>query len=114
MSDQHIDAASLQELREIMEDEFEMLIHVFIEDAQEKLKQIQDGINAQAREEVRAPAHAIKGSSANICAGPLSQLCASLELQAKLGEGTFEEYQQQLEAIKGQFEHTKVSLLAFI
>ena len=75
MSDitQHLDEATLSELREMMESEFEFLISTFIEDSRQRLEEIRDTLddpNAFSR-----ACHSLKGSATNLGLPLLSELC---------------------------------------
>ncbi len=70
----HIDAEQLAELKEVLEDEFSVLIETYVTDAQFRLQLIQNGINNQDYEAVRLAAHSLKGASANLGALLLAQM----------------------------------------
>jgi len=82
----HIDAEQLAELKEVLEDEFSVLISTYLTDAQFRLQLIQNGIHSQDYEAVRLAAHSLKGASANLGALILAQLCEKLEHDCKVGE----------------------------
>lgn len=77
-----IDRAALTELKFIMEDEFSTLIETYIRDSLERLNQLRQAIAEGDCAQVRATAHSFKGSSSNICAPGLAELCRQLEQQA--------------------------------
>ncbi len=81
----HIDAEQLAELKEVLEDEFGVLISTYLTDAQFRLQLIQNGINSHDYEAVRLAAHSLKGASANLGALLLAQLCEKLEHDCKAG-----------------------------
>jgi HPt (histidine-containing phosphotransfer) domain-containing protein len=81
----HIDAEQLAELKEVLEDEFGVLISTYLTDAKFRLQLIQNGINCQDYEAVRLAAHSLKGASANLGALILAQLCEKLEHDCKVG-----------------------------
>jgi HPt (histidine-containing phosphotransfer) domain-containing protein len=62
----HIDNEQLAELKEVLEDEFGVLISTYLTDAKFRLQLIQNGINSQDYEAVRLAAHSLKGASANL------------------------------------------------
>ena len=82
----HIDTEQLAELKEVLEDEFGVLISTYLTDAKFRLQLIQNGINSQDYEAVRLAAHSLKGASANLGAVILAQLCEKLEHDCKVGE----------------------------
>ena len=81
----HIDAEQLAELKEVLEDEFGVLISTYLTDAQFRLQLIQNGINSQDFDAVRLAAHSLKGASANLGGLILAQLCEQLEHDCKVG-----------------------------
>lgn len=82
----HIDTEQLAELKEVLEDEFGVLISTYLTDAKFRLQLIQNGINSQDYEVVRLAAHSLKGASANLGAIILAQLCEKLEHDCKVGQ----------------------------
>jgi CheY-like chemotaxis protein len=81
-----VDKAVLVELREIMEDAFPELIQTYLRDTPTRLIAIRDAIGQSDADALRAAAHTMKSSSANLGAMPLSAL--SKELEALGREGT--------------------------
>jgi len=80
MSDQpHLDTEALEELRDVMEDEFNSLIETFITDADKKLVALKEAIDANDASEVGKVSHSFKGSCSNIGAPQLSDLCRQSE-----------------------------------
>ncbi|HNN29485.1 MAG TPA: Hpt domain-containing protein [Agitococcus sp.] len=80
----HLDMEQLNELKEVLEDEFQVLINTYLIDAQLRLKLIEEGLDTNNYEQVRLAAHSLKGASANIGALILAQLCEQLEHDCKL------------------------------
>lgn len=72
-----LDPAALKELRQVMDDEFETLMTVFITDSRARLDELTntrlDWLS------LRRAAHAFKGSSSNVGAIALSECCLRLE-----------------------------------
>lgn len=79
----HLDTEQLNELKEVLEDEFQVLINTYLIDAQLRLKLIEEGLESNNYEQVRLAAHSLKGASANIGALILAQLCEQLEHDCK-------------------------------
>lgn len=82
----HLDMEQLNELKEVLEDEFQVLINTYLIDAQLRLKLIEEGLDTKNYEQVRLAAHSLKGASANIGALILAQLCEQLEHDCKVGK----------------------------
>lgn len=79
----HIDHASLRELKTIMENDFDLLINTFISDSTVRIDTLKDAIAARDANALRASAHSFKGSSLNICAPALAELCRLMETAGK-------------------------------
>ena len=82
---QHIDYDMLEELKEIMEDEFLELLRAFLSDSEMRIKSLKVAYSANDHENARKIAHSFKGSSGNIGAHNLSQMCKQFEELAKNG-----------------------------
>ena len=108
MSGHSIDYAALNELKEIMEDDFDELITTFISDGHSLIKNLQVAIDLSIVPDIRRIAHTLKGSSANFGAHPLSQACNALELNAS--DNTLDDANDLLEKIKTEFESVKSEL----
>lgn len=80
MADKHLDPDVLSALREVMEDEFSTLIETFLADSEERLQQLAVAVGAT---QILEAAHSFKGSSSNMGAIRLAELCHELELRAK-------------------------------
>ncbi|CAK9890533.1 MULTISPECIES: Hpt domain-containing protein [Pseudomonas] len=76
MSDIHIDREVLSDLQEVMEDGYLQLLETFLEDSEKRLSQLHEAKNA---DEVARAAHSFKGSSSNMGAVALAELCRQLE-----------------------------------
>ena len=86
MTDEILDYNMLDELKLVMEDDFQLLIDTFIADSDEKIAQL-SGYDTEADPDlVRRSAHSLKGSSANVGATALSEASRILEDQAKDGD----------------------------
>ncbi|RCX32726.1 signal transduction histidine kinase [Thioalbus denitrificans] len=80
-----VDKAVLVELREIMEDAFAELIQTYLRDTPTRLVAIRDAIDKTDADALRAAAHTMKSSSANLGAMPLSALAKELEALGRSG-----------------------------
>lgn len=78
----------LSQLKMLMEDEFPTLVELFVNDSKTLVDNIQSSISANDCEALRIAAHTLKGSSSNMCATVLSELCLQMENKAKSGELT--------------------------
>jgi len=105
----HFDLESLDDLKDIMEEDFQMLLDTFIADSEAKIVEIGNIISGGDAEALRQVAHSIKGSSGNVCATSLSEVARQLEAMGKDGDisGAPEVY----EALKIEFAISKDILL---
>ncbi|EKT4521095.1 Hpt domain-containing protein [Pseudomonas putida] len=76
MTDMHIDQKILADLQEVMEDGYLQLLETFLEDSERRLNQLH---GAKSTEELGQAAHSFKGSSSNMGAVGLAELCRQLE-----------------------------------
>ncbi|MDE3740111.1 MULTISPECIES: Hpt domain-containing protein [Pseudomonas] len=79
MSNIHLDHSVLSSLREVMEDEFPVLLDTFLADSAERLRQIQQANTVHDSQALRLAAHSFKGSCSNMGAPVLAGLCKQLE-----------------------------------
>ncbi len=104
----HLDYEALNTLKDVMEDDFELLIETFIQDSNERLQKLQAIINSANSDLIRRSAHSFKGSSSNIGAMTLSGLCATMEKKAMAGN--FEDMEVDLRAIESEFQQVEALL----
>ena len=76
MSENHIDHKVLSDLQEVMEDGYLQLLETFLEDSEKRLDQLHGAKDAG---ELGLAAHSFKGSSSNMGAVGLADLCSQLE-----------------------------------
>ncbi|MCX7081430.1 MAG: Hpt domain-containing protein [Pseudomonas sp.] len=80
MAEVHLDHNVLSALQEVMEDEYPVLLDTFLADSEARLSQLHHAVNAF---ELGMVAHSFKGSSSNMGAIRLAELCDQLEQRAK-------------------------------
>jgi len=108
----HLDYDTLNSLREIMEDDFRLLIETFIQDSRDRLATLLQFANTDELDSLRRAAHSFKGSCSNIGALHLSQLCADVEERALAGHGSSME--ADVESIRQEFLAVEAALLKFL
>ena len=108
---EHLDYDILNTLKQVMEDDFALLIDTFVQDSADRINTLQQVINGKDADSVRRAAHSFKGSSSNIGAVYLSSLCAAMEKKA-LG-GSFEGLQADLQRIEQEFAQVETLLRAY-
>lgn len=81
MAMNHVDYGVLSNLQDVMEGEYPTLIDTFLSDSEQRMGQLHHALTAQAAslEELAMAAHSFKGSSGNMGAVRLAQLCSQLE-----------------------------------
>jgi HPt (histidine-containing phosphotransfer) domain-containing protein len=80
VADEHLDLDALSALREVMEDAYPQLLDTFLADSEERLQSLR---KAQQAAQLIEVAHSFKGSSSNMGAVTLAELCGELEKHAK-------------------------------
>ncbi|MEL7399321.1 MAG: Hpt domain-containing protein [Pseudomonadota bacterium] len=109
---QSIDSDNLEMLKEVMEDEFGLLLQTYIEDCQSRIPQMKEQLAGTKVDELRRNAHSLKGSSSNIGAIPLSDLARQLEDLA--AAGGLEGASELVDQISIEFETVHEALKAFL
>ncbi|CBL46760.1 Probably signal protein, hpt [gamma proteobacterium HdN1] len=100
-NEDHVDIDSLNDLKDIMESEYEMLINTYLSDSEARIVDIQAAIDSADADALRKSAHSIKGSSSNVCATALAEIARLLENAGK--EGTTNGMQAKLDELKAEF-----------
>lgn len=76
---QELDREILDELVEVMGREFRTLVTSFLNDGDRRIQALEQAIREGDAERVREVAHSFKGSSSNLGAPRLAELCRRLE-----------------------------------
>lgn len=79
----HVDTATLEMLQQMLEDGFAGLLDTYIDDSNLKIESLKVGLAQANSDLVRRSAHSLKGSSSNLGAKPLAELCLSVEQRAR-------------------------------
>lgn len=80
------DITVIQQLQDLMGDDFALLVETFINDSSKRLTTINEAIAVNDAELVRTTAHGLKGSALNLSATRLSEYASKLEAMGKLGD----------------------------
>ena len=107
MSDS-IDQNVLAELKEIMAEDFTILVDTYLNDSRKHLQTLKRAFCGRNWVELNRGAHSLKGSSGNIGANRLSALCAQVEQLA------LTERSAQIEGLLTQVEQEYQSVVASI
>ncbi len=103
-----VDTDTLAVLREVMEDDFDVLVQTFLDDARERIPQLRSLLAGGDCEGLRQMAHSLKGSSGNLGAAPLSALCFQVEQCAK--DRRIDGLEDTLAAIETEFQRVTLQL----
>lgn len=74
-----MDVSVQQGLRELMQDDYALLLETFLVDAQNRLRQMRDAVVQDDMDAFRQAAHSFKGSCGNMGALALEQACLEAE-----------------------------------
>ena len=107
-----INEDTIDELRELMEDDFIELIQSFIDDIQVKIQQIQNAIEHCDCDSLRQKSHSLKGSARNIGAEEMSDLCYHLEKAGK--EKNLEDVQEIYQKLEKEVNNVKEILIKMV
>ena len=103
---------ALLELKEVMEDDFGLLIDTFLADGPERIEELKRNLSDGQLTEMEKPAHTLKGSSSNIGAMMLAAACADLVDQIRAG--AVADPAASIVAIEAEFAAAKVALLTYL
>ncbi len=103
-----LDRQVLDDLIDIMGDEYVDLIDVYLEDTPNCIGQLSEAADADDMDGLIAPAHSLKSTSANSGAIGLSELAKSVEHGAR--EGTIGDVGQKLKDIQSEFDQVAAEL----
>lgn len=108
MSSKSLDFEVLSQLKELMSDEFNVLVSVFVSDGKTQIENLKLAMDSSNSEEIRRIAHTLKGSSLNFGAHKLSELCKFLEHKAAANE--LDDTNSIIQKIVAEFEEVKETL----
>lgn len=108
-SETAIDMDTIAMLRDVMDDDFQVLIDTFLNDGESKLEDLNQQITAADADAVRRTAHSLKGSCGNVGAVPLADVCQVLESDAAVGK--LDNADTLLTNIQQEFFRVKAALM---
>lgn len=85
-TDHHLNREALDTLKDVMGDDFQLLISTFINDGSEHIQRLHTALNKQDSDAVRSAAHSFRGSCHNLGAAQLASLCEHVERRSLEGE----------------------------
>ncbi|MBL4866152.1 MAG: Hpt domain-containing protein [Pseudomonadales bacterium] len=104
----HLDMDALQELREVMEDEFGTLIATYLDDSVVRLESLKEALETHDADALRKAAHSFKGSCGNIGAPTLEDLCRQVEDIGR--DGGVDEAGPLMDLIVSEYQEVKVMM----
>jgi HPt (histidine-containing phosphotransfer) domain-containing protein len=107
---EHVDCETLNTLKQVMEDDFGLLIDTFVQDSTDRISSLRELIKGTDGDLIRRAAHSIKGSSSNIGAPTLAALCSALEKKAF--ENKLDDLAADLDLIEKEFAEVLTQLRA--
>ena len=106
-----ISIESLQQLKEVMEDEFPLLVEMFVTDSAKLIQEIEQAYQAQDTEKLRIAAHTLKGISSNMAAVGFSGICKIIEDRARSAE--LEGLSEHIEELKSSYTQVIETIQSF-
>lgn len=107
-----VDTETLTMLKEVMEDDFPQLITTYLDDATTRIAQLTPLLGEADCDELRHCAHSLKGSSSNLGATALSEMC--FEIEAKAKEQQLDGVETCIHNIEKEFDAVKSVLEALL
>lgn len=107
----HLDEEALAELKDVMEEEFEVLIQTYLADSRSRIDSLREALADQDADHFARTAHSFKGSCINIGAPRLGALCFEAEALGKAG--ALEQAPALLETIEIEFREVRQRLENF-
>ena len=80
-----INPSQLQELRELLDEEFDSLLRSYLVDSQTRIQAIHSAFDNRDSSQGYEAVHSLKGASANLGAVHLAELCLKLQSECKAG-----------------------------
>ncbi len=113
---EYFDTDSLEMLKEVMEEEFDELLVLYIKDAERHLVVLGEAVEGCQCDDVIRVAHSLKGASSNVYARKMFALCMDLENATRAMEGTpdWAAIQNMLSNIDDVFDGTRLALQTII
>ncbi|MDH5229119.1 MAG: Hpt domain-containing protein [Gammaproteobacteria bacterium] len=78
-----LDNETIETLKDVLADDFALLIDTFLSDAPKRIEEIKNAIASTDIAAIEAPVHTLKGSSGNIGGNDLFAACEALLVQVR-------------------------------
>lgn len=105
---QYLDTAIVAKAKAMMKRRFSTMIEYFLEDTQNYIEQILQGIEQGDYNAIVVPAHTIKSTSRQMGAIVVSDLSKELEALARTEEASFETIRELAEQLQEQFDLSRI------
>jgi HPt (histidine-containing phosphotransfer) domain-containing protein len=97
-----VDESSIVQLKELMGEDFSLLVSTFIQDSSSKIETMRSTIKNNDAENLRMAAHGLKGSALNLSAAKLTRLCKVLEDKGR--KGCFDNVHQLIDEVELEYK----------
>jgi HPt (histidine-containing phosphotransfer) domain-containing protein len=108
---EHLDLDALHTLKQVMEDDFSLLVDTFIQDSSSRIATLRQLVQGNDADLIRRTAHSFNGSSSNLGALQLSALCSAIEKKALAGN--FNGLAADLAELENEFAKVEQSLRSY-
>jgi len=78
-----INKVMIEELKELMEDDFSLLLETYLTDGDQRLVDLDNAIKDKNIKQIRELAHSLKGSSSNLGAETLAEISYKVETMGR-------------------------------
>ena len=107
-----IDLESLNMLKDIMEEEFQPLIELYIRDSDRRFPEMRMALSEGDCESVRMTVHSLKGASSNVCAVDLAEQAYTVEKMAI--DGALDQLPGAIDALEQSYQQVRQQLSALV
>ncbi len=108
----HVDEETINMLKEVMEDDFNTLLETYISDSQVRIDELKTFLAAGDSDMVRRTAHSLKGSSGNLGATGLADMCLHVEAQSK--DGDLSSLEEKLVEIEAEYREVEAVMKSYL
>lgn len=103
-----INLQQIEELKDILGDEFQGLIDAFLQDSRQRMSRAREAMGCADFELAQREFHSLKGSCGNVGAQVLAQLF--LQLETLLKKADFQSAAQQLPELEREYQRVRQAL----
>ncbi|MEQ3635736.1 Hpt domain-containing protein [Alcanivorax sp.] len=103
-----LDAEVVSELQDVMGQDFQMLVESFQRDGEKRLAAMFTALEEEDKEALRRQAHSFKGSSSNLGAIGVADVCMALEI--RVSNDDLASLRPLIESLKWQFQQACTAL----